>query len=157
MIADTEIDFDQMTTRRGGQTVALTRQTLGILRALHAAGGEIVSKDALIEQVWNGRIITDATLSTAIKEARRAVGDSGNAQRVIKTVHGVGFRIAASIDSPQVNATMPVIAVFPFRASEETRRAAMLAEGLTQETIGALSAFSVFRVLSMRTTAVFRK
>ncbi|MBO9436951.1 winged helix-turn-helix domain-containing protein [Ruegeria sp. R13_0] len=156
-IADTEIDFDQMTTFRGGHTAALTRQTLGILRALHSAGGEIVSKDELIEQVWNGRIITDATLSTAIKEARRAVGDSGNVQRVIKTVHGVGFRMAAPIDATPVNATMPVIAVFPFRAVEETRKAELLAEGLTQETISALSAFTVMRVLSMRTTEHFAK
>ncbi|MEL6361564.1 MAG: winged helix-turn-helix domain-containing protein [Pseudomonadota bacterium] len=155
MIADTEIDFDQMTTLRGGQTVALTRQTLGILRALHAAGGEIVSKDVLIEQVWNGRIVTDATLSTAIKEARRAVGDSGNAQRVIKTVHGVGFRLSEAAKPVACGANpqsqLPCLIVLPFRSLSTQDGDQSIADGFSEEITSNLTRFRNLRVLSQLT------
>ena len=119
-LADTEIDFDRMTTRRAGETRRLTRQSHGILRALHEAAGDVVTKDDLIEQVWGGRIITDATLSTAMKEARHAVGDTGAAQRVIETVHGVGFRLTrpaqAEVAHQRAKGERPVVLVLPFRA-----------------------------------------
>ncbi len=155
MIADTEIDFDQMTTLRGGHTAALTRQTLGILRTLHAAAGEIVSKDELIEQVWNGRIITDATLSTAIKEARRAVGDSGNAQRVIKTVHGVGFRLSEAAKPVACGAIaqsqLPCLIVLPFRSLSAKDGDQQIADGFSEEITSNLTRFRNLRVLSQLT------
>jgi TolB-like protein/tetratricopeptide (TPR) repeat protein len=155
-IADTEIDFERMTTLRRGESGRLTRQSLGILRALHEAGGEIVTKDALIAQVWNGRIITDATLSTAIKEARRAVGDSGAAQRIIETVHGVGFRLAeATVPVPVVAAPvsrLPCLLVLPFRNTSRDPESEFICEGMTDEVIANLSRFSDIKVLSRFTS-----
>ncbi|MEM1428476.1 MAG: winged helix-turn-helix domain-containing protein [Pseudomonadota bacterium] len=164
VIADAQIDFDRMTVMCGGQVRRLTRQTLGILRALHDAGGDVVSKDALIARVWDGRIITDATLSTAIKEARRAVGDSGSAQRVIETVHGVGFRLAiAPQDEPETvpgsapGATdaglgQPCLLVLPFRNTSRDPEAQFICEGVTDEIITGLSRFRDLKVLSRATS-----
>ena len=83
VVSDARIDFDRMTVQQGSDLRRLTRQTAGILRALVNADGQVVSKDDLITHVWEGRIITDATLSTAIKEARRAVGDTGTDRKSV--------------------------------------------------------------------------
>ncbi|WP_377194580.1 winged helix-turn-helix domain-containing tetratricopeptide repeat protein [Ruegeria meonggei] len=155
-ISDTEIDFDQMTVLRNGQTQRLTRQSLGILRALFEAGGDVVSKDDLILRAWGDRIVTDATLSTAIKEARRVVGDNGSRQQVIKTVHGVGFRLAVAIEptgeKPDTELATPCLALLPFRNTSQDPDAQFLCEGITDETISSLSRFSEIKVLS-RTTS----
>ncbi|WP_299971458.1 winged helix-turn-helix domain-containing protein [uncultured Roseobacter sp.] len=155
-IADTEVDFDQMTATRDGTEHRLTRQTLGILSVLHGACGGLVSKDQLINQVWHGRIVTDATLSTAIKEARRAVGDSGSEQRVIKTVHGVGFQLTAAPDvkSPEVNQLC--IAVLPFRNIGSNPEDQFISDGLTDELLMNLSRFRDLKVLARNTTESIR-
>ena len=151
-LADTEIDFDRMTTRRAGETRRLTRQSHGILRALHEAAGDVVTKDDLIEQVWGGRIITDATLSTAMKEARHAVGDTGAAQRVIETVHGVGFRLArpalAEVAHQRAKGERPVVLVLPFRALGAAAEDRYIAEGFSEEVTSNLTRFRNLQVLS---------
>ncbi|MDW3223939.1 MAG: winged helix-turn-helix domain-containing protein [Paracoccaceae bacterium] len=159
-IVDAEIDFENRTVRAGDSVRKPSRQPLDILRALVDADGEIVSKDQLIDDVWDGRIVTDATLSTAIKEARRAVGDTGSAQRVIETVHGVGFRLASPLESiipdqkPQVS--LPCLLVLPFRNTSRDPDAQFICEGLTDEIIASLSRFPDFRVLSRMTSDVIR-
>ena len=151
-LADTEIDFDRMTTHRGGETRRLTRQSHGILHALHAAAGDVVTKDDLIEKVWDGRIVTDATLSTAMKEARHAVGDTGAAQRIIETVHGIGFRLAlpaeAEVTSQPAAKEKPVVLVLPFRALGSTQDDKHIAEGFSEEVTSNLTRFRNLQVLS---------
>lgn len=160
VMSDTQIDFDRMIAQQGDETRPLTRQTAGILRALYEAGGEIVSKDALIDDVWDGRIITDATLSTAIKGARRAVGDTGSAQRIIETVHGVGFRLAVEAlpVAEAVNAAqaLPCLIVLPFRNTGPDPDARFICEGLTDEIISGLSKFRDLKVLSRATSDAAR-
>ena len=51
-----------------------------------------MSRDDLIQAVWGGRIVSESTLTTRIASARRAIGDTGKAQRLIRTLHGRGFR-----------------------------------------------------------------
>ncbi|WP_298851998.1 winged helix-turn-helix domain-containing protein [uncultured Ruegeria sp.] len=151
-ISDARIDFDQMTAAQGDDVRRLTRQTAGILRALVEADGQIVSKDDLISQVWDGRIITDATLSTAVKEARKAVGDTGNEQRIIETVHGVGFRlsvgVARSPAKPAQVAKEPVILVLPFRSLSAADEDKQIADGFSEEVTANLTRFRNLRVLS---------
>ncbi|WP_298922231.1 winged helix-turn-helix domain-containing protein [uncultured Roseobacter sp.] len=157
-IADAEIDFASMTVRENGATKKLTRQSLGILRALVDANGDVVSKDQLIDKVWDGRIVTDATLSTAIKEARRAVGDTGSAQRIIETVHGVGFRLASEVQRNHAPATpasaLPCVLVLPFRNISRDPDVQYVCEGLTDEIIMGLSCFRDLKVLSRMTSDV---
>ncbi|MCK8483944.1 winged helix-turn-helix domain-containing protein [Aliiroseovarius sp. S2029] len=156
MIADSVVDFDRMSVASGGQTHRLTRQSAGILRALFEAGGDIVSKDDLIQRVWDGRIITDATLSTAIKEARRAVGDTGADQRIIKTVHGIGFCLAVPTrqapGAQGMDALKPCVVVLPFRNMGASSDDQFISDGLTNEIISNLSRFRDLKVLA-RTTS----
>ncbi|MBW4709057.1 winged helix-turn-helix domain-containing protein [Roseobacter sp. YSTF-M11] len=155
-IGDAEVDFDRMLVTRAGETHRLTRQSAGILKSLVDASGEIVTKDMLIARVWDGRIITDATLSTAIKEARRAVGDSGSAQRIIETVHGVGFRLKGQVaPEPVANQSprnQPCIAVLPFRNIGGNPADHFVSDGLTDEVISNLSRFRDLKVLARNTS-----
>ena len=58
----------------------------------------IVSKDELIETIWQGRVISDAALSSRISAARRAIGDTGNDQTLIRTLHKRGFRFVGEVE-----------------------------------------------------------
>jgi DNA-binding winged helix-turn-helix (wHTH) protein len=60
--------------------------------------GRLVTKDELVENIWDGRFITDTAISTLIKTARRVIDDDGKAQRLIRTVHGRGFRFIGIVD-----------------------------------------------------------
>ena len=112
----------------------------------------MVRKDDLIASVWGGRIVTDATLSTAIKEARRAVGDTGTAQSIIETVHGVGFRLAVPVESvaqPTASPTKPpCVLVLPFRSLSPAEDAKQIADGFSEEITASLTRFRNLRVLS---------
>jgi pimeloyl-ACP methyl ester carboxylesterase len=59
-----------------------------------------VTKEELFDAVWGTRFVSESALTTRIKEARQAVGDDGKAQRVIKTVHGRGYRFVADVGAP---------------------------------------------------------
>lgn len=80
--------------------VHIERSPLNVLIYLIENADRVISKDELIETVWDGRIVSDTTISTAVKHARKAVGDNGTAQSVIRTVHGRGFRFVAQLDAP---------------------------------------------------------
>ena len=115
---DCTLDTDRFQVERGGGAVSLTPQTAKILDILIRNRDRVVTKDELVAAVWDDRIITDATLSTALKETRQVVGDTGRAQRVIRTVHGHGFQFVATIKaapSAQPDDDLTVVAVLPFR------------------------------------------
>ena len=83
--------------RQDGRRVPLRPKVLHVLTYLLEHRDAVVSKDALIAQVWPGQSISDETLSTCITAARRAVGDSGQAQQVIQTRHSHGYRFVAAV------------------------------------------------------------
>jgi DNA-binding winged helix-turn-helix (wHTH) protein len=58
----------------------------------------IVTKDELVEHVWAGRLVSEATLTSRMMAARRAVGDRGREQRVIQTWHGRGYRFIVAVE-----------------------------------------------------------
>jgi len=94
--------------------VHLEKFPFELLLLLARNAGRVVTKDEIIEAVWGGRIVSDAAISTAVKQARRAVGDTGADQRIIKTVHGRGFRMVAEIAVPaEAPATVPASAAAP--------------------------------------------
>src|SRR5689334_16831722 len=82
-----EIDLGQQELRRSGQAVRVEPQVFDLLLHLVRNRTRIVSKDELIEAVWQGRAISDAALSSCVSAARRAIGDSGEQQALIRTVH----------------------------------------------------------------------
>lgn len=95
--ADCELDTETFALRRGGRSVHVEPQVFDLLMMLVQAQGELVSYDQLVERVWNGRIVSDATIAARISAARNAVGDDGKRQAVIRTVSRRGLQMAVSV------------------------------------------------------------
>jgi DNA-binding winged helix-turn-helix (wHTH) protein len=71
-------------------------QVFALLALLVENRERLVSKDEIIEKVWDGRIVSDAAVTSRVKSARHALGDDGKSQRFIRTIHGQGYRFIAS-------------------------------------------------------------
>src|SRR5262250_410597 len=97
--ADFEIDVARHEMRRTGAIVHVEPQVFDLLVHLIRNRDRIVSKDELFEAIWQGRIVSEATLSSRISAARRALGDSGNDQSFIRTLHKRGFRFVGDVES----------------------------------------------------------
>ncbi len=89
--------------RQGDAAVDIQRRVLDLLTFLIENRERTVSKDEIQDAVWPGTIVTEAALTRAVMKARRAVGDDAQAQRVIKTVHGQGYRFVAEISEVEDN------------------------------------------------------
>lgn len=86
----------------GGAAVRIEPKVFDLLLHLIENRNRAVSKDKLVESVWNGRVISEAALSSAVHAARKALGDDGKSQRYVKTVHGHGFRFIAPIVEAEI-------------------------------------------------------
>ncbi len=95
--ADCVLDTDSYTLVRGGEPVPVEPQVFDLLTLLAEHAGKLVSRDRLVETVWDGRIVSEATIAARINAARRAVGDTGKAQAVIRTVPRRGIELIAEI------------------------------------------------------------
>lgn len=95
--AEFEIDLSQQELRRLGEAVHIEPQVFDLIVHLVRNHDRIVSKDELIETIWNGRIISEAALSSRINGARRALGDNGTDQVFIRTLHKRGFRFVGEV------------------------------------------------------------
>src|SRR5690349_17814543 len=94
---DYELDTRLHELRRAGARLHVEPQVFDVLAHLFASRDRLVTKDELLDRVWGHRYVAPTTLNSRIKHARQAVGDDGSAQRVIKTVHGLGFRVVAHV------------------------------------------------------------
>jgi len=97
-----EIDTRQFALTAAGEPVHVEPLVFDLIVFLVERVGQVVSRDAVIEQVWQGRFVSDATVSSCIKSARKALGDNGNSQTYIRTIRGRGFQFTASIESVPV-------------------------------------------------------
>src|SRR5258705_3781050 len=102
---DYALDTDQRELRRGGHVVRTTPQVFDLLDYLIRHRERVVSKDELINAVWNGRIVSDAALTTRLNAARSAIADTGEKQRLIKTLPRKGFRFVGAVQEGQKPAT----------------------------------------------------
>ena len=89
--AEFEIDTARYQLRRNGEPVEVEPLVFDLLAYFASHPDQVLSHQQLIDAIWAGRVVSDATVSTCIKNARRALGDSGSAQTYIKTVRGRGF------------------------------------------------------------------
>lgn len=94
-----ELDTETYELRRAGLPIRVEPQVFGVVAYLVSNADRAVTKDELLEGVWGDAFVSEATLSSRIMSARRALGDSGNEQRWIKTVHGRGFRFVGEVRS----------------------------------------------------------
>jgi DNA-binding winged helix-turn-helix (wHTH) protein len=95
--ADCELDTESFRLTRGGVPVPIEPQVFDLLELLAENAGKLVSRDRLVEVVWNGRIVSEATIAARINAARRAVGDDGKTQAVIRTLPRRGLELVAEV------------------------------------------------------------
>jgi adenylate cyclase len=110
--ADFEIDIARHELRRAGTAVHIEPQVFDLIVHLIRNRDRIVGKDELFDVVWEGRIVSEATLSSRISAARRALRDNGNDQSLIRTVFKRGFRFVGNVDEVD-SAPAPVAAELP--------------------------------------------
>src|SRR5215203_4937192 len=94
---DCELDVPRQELRRSGTAVHVEPQVFDLLVFLLSNRERIVSKDEILDAVWDGRIVSEAALSSRINAARKAIGDTGNDQALIRTFHKRGFRFVAQV------------------------------------------------------------
>lgn len=87
-----EIDAARFELRREGTRVPVEPQVLSLILLLVANRERMMTKDELIERIWDGRIVSESAVAARIKAARKALGDDGTRQGVIRTIHARGFR-----------------------------------------------------------------
>ena len=100
---DYELDTRLHELRRAGDRLHVEPQVFDVLAHLFASRDRLVTKEELLDRVWGHRYVAPTTLNSRIKHARQAVGDDGSAQRVIRTVHGLGFRVVAHVVERRVD------------------------------------------------------
>jgi TolB-like protein/DNA-binding winged helix-turn-helix (wHTH) protein/Tfp pilus assembly protein PilF len=95
--ADRTLDVERRELRHGAEPVPVEPQVFDLLVYLIQNRDRVVSKDDLIAAIWAGRLVSDSTLTSRINAVRRAVGDTGGEQRVIRTAARKGFRFVADV------------------------------------------------------------
>lgn len=95
---DYELDTKLYELRHRGEPVLLEPQVFDVLAYLVEHRDTIVARDQLLEQVWGDKYISEAALNSRLMAARRAIGDNGKEQRLIRTVHGRGFRFVGEVE-----------------------------------------------------------
>ena len=132
MFGDYRLDIARRELRRGGEIVSLEPKAFDLLAFLVRHRDRVVSKDDLLQEVWGGRIVSEAALTTRINAVRRALGDDGKSQRLVRTFTRKGVRFigevtelpdqampaAIRVTDPAPPSDKPSIAVLPFAESE---------------------------------------
>ena len=91
------LDTERRELTRGDTVVHLEPQVFDLLCVLIENRDRVVTKDDLIEKVWNGRIVSESSLSGRISDLRVAIGDDGRSQSMIRTIHSRGFQFVAPV------------------------------------------------------------
>ena len=113
---DHVLDTDTRELRRGSERIAVEPQVLDLLVYLVENRDRVVSKDDLIASVWGGRIVSDAALTSRIYAARKAIGDTGRDQKLIRTISRKGLRFIGTLDTrADDDATISAVPLVPPR------------------------------------------
>ena len=98
LFGDYTLDTRRCELRRTGRRIKLRPKVFDVLTYLIAHRDRVISRQDLLEHLWPQQFVGEATLKSCIMEARRAVGDTGKAQRLIQTLHGRGYRFVAAVE-----------------------------------------------------------
>lgn len=158
------LDTLRVALRQGERIIPLEPKSYDLLCLLIENRDRVVSRDEIFDQVWPGVFVTEASLSTAVSQIRRALGDDGKEQGVVRTVRGRGFQFVpearglaaqpaeAAADGGAGDASPrrgpPVIAVLPFGliGTDDTHRA--IAEAVPTELIATLARLKSLKVIA---------
>jgi TolB-like protein len=169
-------DTDRRELHRGADVVSVAPQVFDLLEHLIRNRDRVVSKDDLINAIWDGRSVSDAAVTTRLNAARNAIGDSGVEQRLIKTLPRKGFRFVGAVheanrpsgtgavsesraESPKSALALPdkpSIAVLPFQNISGDPEQEYFAEGMVEEIITALSRFKWLFVIARNSSFTFK-
>ena len=158
---DCRLDTETCELRSHGAVVPIEPQVLALLRLLIENRERLVGKDEIVERIWNGRIVSDAAIASRVKSARQAIGDDGRTQSMIRTVHKLGLRFVAEVETlpgaegscglasgaaqdlpselPREERSRPSIAVLPFALLGDAGPYAAIADALPHDLIAELS------------------
>ena len=162
LFADHALDSDRRELRRGAELIAIEPQVFDLLVYRLQNRDRVVSKDDLLASVWGGRIVSDSTLTSRVNAARKAGGDSGKDQKLIRTIARKGLRFVGTVrtqangDEPAPTVTSPLdeiraprapitlpdrpgIAVLPFANMSGDPEQEYFSDGISEDIIMALS------------------
>jgi TolB-like protein/Flp pilus assembly protein TadD len=163
------LDTARRELSREGGLIALEPQVFDLLVYLVQNRDRVVSKDDLIASIWGGRIVSESTLTSRINAVRRAVGDSGEEQKLVRTIARKGFRFvgeareqgpsggpAAGLQVPFAVPDRPSIAVLPFINMSGDPQQDYFIDGIAEEIIIALSRVRWFFVIARQSSFAYR-
>ena len=166
------LDTEKRELHRGADAVSITPQAFDLLDYLIRNRERVVSKDDLIIAVWNGRIVSDAALTTRLNAARNAIGDSGEEQRLLKTMARKGFRFVGQVQEARGGAapdnwaeppkdpltlpTRPSVAVLPFVNLSLDPEQEYFADGVVEDITMALSRFHWLFVIARNSSFTYK-
>jgi TolB-like protein len=174
------LDTDRRELCRGSEAIAVEPQVFDLLTYLLENRDHVVSKDDLIASVWGGRIVSDSTLTSRVNAARKAVGDSGDAQRLIRTIARKGLRFVGTVhphspgeetadaasaasrefhEAPRSALSLPdrpAIAVLPFTNMSGDPEQEYFSDGISEDIITALSKLRWFFVIARNSSFIYK-
>ena len=172
------LDTDRRELRRGKELVALEPQVFDLLVHVVRHRDRVVSKDELLDAVWHGRIVSESALFNRINAARSAIGDTGDAQRLIKTLPRKGIRFVATVCEEQIPAApatdipaidgaperrldlplpdRPSIAVMPFANLSGDPDQEHVADGLCEDLITGLARIRWLFVIARNSAFMYK-
>jgi TolB-like protein len=174
---DFVLDPDRRELRRAGMLVAVEPQVFDLINYLVCNRDHVVTRDNLLDAIWNGRVVSESTLASRINAARRALNDSGGEQRLIRTVARKGVRFVGRVEgnrpkepssSPTLenaDATMrsplplpdrPAIAVLPFTNLSGEAEQEYFSDGISEDIIMALSKLRWFFVIARNSSFIYK-
>nr|WP_157330687.1 winged helix-turn-helix domain-containing protein [Bradyrhizobium cajani] len=174
MFRDHLLDTDRRELSREQVPVSVEPQVFDLVVHLMENRDRVVSKDELIDKIWHGRSVSESTLTSRINAARKAIGDSGASQALIRTITRKGFRFVGDVETkggaiaPEpgraaraLEATLalpdrPAIAVLPFTNMSGDREQDYFSDGISEDVITALSKLRWFFVVARNSSFVYK-
>jgi TolB-like protein len=174
LFEDCVLDIERRELRRGTDVVAVEPQVFDLLVHLVRNRERVVSKDDLLASVWHGRMVSESAVGTRINAARCAVGDNGEAQRLIKTLPRKGVRFVGAVREEQSAGKAPPgiaeplrpnlalpdkpsIAVLPFTNMSGDAEQDYFADGISEDLITGLSRIRWLFVIARNSTFVYKQ
>ena len=175
--SDYVLDTDRRELRCGDRSIEAEPQVLDLLIFLIQNNDRVITKDDLIDSVWGGRIVSDTTLTSRIYAARRAIGDSGRNQKLIRTIARKGLRFVGGVrvqsdddatqaiepppnEAPALSqpplAERPAIAVLPFSNMSDDPEQEYFSDGISEDIITALSKLRWFFVIARNSSFMYK-
>ena len=168
-LGDIEVDTSNFRLSENGSTIAVEPQVFDLIVYLIANRDRLVTREELFDNLWTGRVVSDTSLSNHIKSARKALGDDGKKQLVIKTIHGRGYQFIANthevIENTETLKTKEIalsnpaeksIAVLAFADLSPEQDQEYFSDGLSEELINLLAKVPELRVISRSSSFSFK-